>query len=101
MPVAAAVRRHDKSASGTGLRGRTRFLQLEHILIEIAPTIGQLHMASIDLRPPRLRPYEYRDRMDVFPAKEGRRGVPPLDREYALTSSGRKAIALILEECRL
>jgi DegT/DnrJ/EryC1/StrS aminotransferase family len=58
-------------------------------------------MTSIDLRPVRLSPYEYRDRMDIFPAQEASRGLPPLDREYALTSSGRKAIALILEECSL
>jgi hypothetical protein len=54
-----------------------------------------------ELRPPKLGLREYADRTHIFPAQEARGGVPPLDRQYALTSSGRKAIALILEECRL
>ena len=54
-----------------------------------------------ELRPPKLGLREYADRTHIFPAQEASRGVPPLDRQYALTSSGRKAIALILEECRL
>jgi perosamine synthetase len=54
-----------------------------------------------ELRPPKLGLREYADRMHIFPAQEARRGVPPLHRQYALTSSGRKAIALILEEYSL
>ena len=54
-----------------------------------------------ELRPPKLGLREYGDRMHIFPEQDAKRGVPPLDRQYTLTSSGRKAIALILEECSL
>src|SRR5215831_13881044 len=55
----------------------------------------------IELRPPKLRPSEYADRTHIFPLQEAGPSLPPLDRDYAITSSGRKAIALILEDCGL
>ena len=39
--------------------------------------------------------------MRIFPSQDGRSAVPPLDRDYVITSSGRKAIDLILDECGL
>ena len=58
-------------------------------------------MASTNLRPPKLRPYDYEDRIHLFSRQRATTGIPPLDRDYAITSSGRKAIALVLEECKL
>lgn len=58
-------------------------------------------MTSTNLRPPTLRPFDYVDRINLFSSPQATTGGPPLDRDYAITSSGRKAIALILEECSL
>ena len=60
--------------------------------------MAKIDMTSIGLRPPRLLPYEYRDRIHIFPPHEPAQDLPPLNREYVVTSSGRKAISLILEE---
>lgn len=57
-------------------------------------------METQDFRPPRMLPAEYADRLDRFgfpPVPSG----PPLDRPQVVTSSGRKALAMILELCGL
>jgi hypothetical protein len=58
-------------------------------------------MIATDLRPLKLRPSEYNDRTHIFASQNAGTGIPPLRRDYSITISGRKAIALILEECNL
>jgi DegT/DnrJ/EryC1/StrS aminotransferase family len=55
----------------------------------------------IELRPPKLGLREYADRTHIFSSQEAGPSLPPLERDYMITSSGRKAIALILEDCGL
>jgi hypothetical protein len=60
-----------------------------------------MNRATVDLRPPKLGLTEYNDRTHIFASQNAGPGLPPLNRDYAPTSSGRKGIGLILEECSL